>query len=295
MRLQDKIVLITGAGSGLGRESALLFAREGATVVVTDVRSERAERVASEIGAAGGKAIGLQTDVRSEQAVAEAVDTAVDQFGRLDVMYANAGVGPVGFGSVRFEDLTEEDWDAVDAVNNKGVFFSVKQAARVMIPRRRGAVVVTVSAAAIATYPQFSSYAVSKAAAGQIVRSAAIDLGKYGIRVNGTCPCHGMSANFPLPLDAPVSGLSYEETRAAKKPGGWNSAESPIPLKLDRPPRLLDTAYQALYLASDESAYLSGALLPSADGGTLAKVAMNFDFFSETIEESTAGMRNQAG
>ena len=91
MRLQDKIVLITGAGSGLGRESALLFAREGATVVVTDVRSERAERVASEIGAAGGKAIGLQTDVRSEQAVAEAVDTAVDQFGRLDVMYANAG------------------------------------------------------------------------------------------------------------------------------------------------------------------------------------------------------------
>ena len=136
MRLQDKIVLITGAGSGLGRESALLFAREGATVVVTDVRSERAERVASEIGAAGGKAIGLQTDVRSEQAVAEAVDTAVDHFGRLDEMYANAGVGPVGFGSVRFEDLTDEDWDAVDAVNNKGVIFSVKQAARVMITEK---------------------------------------------------------------------------------------------------------------------------------------------------------------
>ena len=107
MRLQGKTAVITGAGSGLGRESALLFAREGANVVVTDLIERRALKVADEVNDQGaGKAVGLKADVRSEAEMDAAVARAVSEFGRIDIMYANAGVAPEGFGTVAFEDFT---------------------------------------------------------------------------------------------------------------------------------------------------------------------------------------------
>jgi len=100
---------------------------------------------------------------------------------------------------------------------------------------------------------------------------AAWEIGKYGIRINAICPTHGMSANFVLPADAPVLGKSYEEVQ-----GPWIKDNTPIPLKLDRAPNLLDNAYPALFLASDESMYMSGLSIPTTDGGTLATVAIPF-------------------
>lgn len=111
MRLQGKSVVITGAGSGLGRECALLFAAEGANVVCADVSAERVAAVVAEIAAAGGSAVGATADVRNEEQVADTVTRAVAEFGRLDVMYANAGIMVPGLGRVPLEDLTVEAWE----------------------------------------------------------------------------------------------------------------------------------------------------------------------------------------
>ena len=127
-----------------------------------------------------------------------AVRTAVEAYGRLDVMFYNAGIPEVGFGSVAFEDTTLESWNKVVAVNLTGVFLGIRAAARRFIEQRSGGtVVVTTSAASLVAYPGFRSYVAAKAGANGLVRAAATDLGKHGIRVNALCPFHGMSANFP--------------------------------------------------------------------------------------------------
>jgi NAD(P)-dependent dehydrogenase (short-subunit alcohol dehydrogenase family) len=270
MRLQDKVVVITGAGSGLGRESALLFASEGARVVVTDLIPARCEKVASEVGEAGGQAVALAADVRIEEDMQAAVKLAFSMWGRLDVMYANAGIGEVGFGTVAFEDLTLENWNAVQATNLTGVFLAAKSAVPAMKAQGGGNIVVTSSASSLAAYPHFISYTASKHGVNGLVKVLALELGKFGIRVNALCPAHGMSANLALPPEAEVLGKSYEEL------GPWDKDKAAMPLRLGRPPALRDNANVALFLASDESAYMSGVCLPSADGGTLSRVAIIF-------------------
>jgi NAD(P)-dependent dehydrogenase (short-subunit alcohol dehydrogenase family) len=270
MRLQDKVVVITGGGSGLGRESALLFAEEGARVVVTDLQSSRAEKVAREVTAAGGQAVWIRADVRVEAEMKAAVELATTSYGRLDVMFANAGVGEVGFGSVPFEDLTEENWDLVQDVNLKGVFLAAKAATPVMKAQGFGNIVVTSSASSLAAYPHFISYTASKHGVNGLVKVLSYELGKFGIRVNALCPTHGMSINLALEPDAEVLGKSYEQMAP------WDKANAAMPLRLDRPPVLRDNANVALFLASDDSAYMSGVCLPATDGGTLARVAIIF-------------------
>lgn len=270
MRMQDKVVVITGAGSGLGRESALLFAEEGARVVVTDLQQARAEKVAGEVAAAGGQAVWVRADVRVAADMQAAVQLAVDTWGRLDVMFANAGVGEVGFGSVPFEELTEENWDAVQDVNLKGVFLAAKAAVPVLKAQGGGAIVVTSSASSYAAYPHFISYTASKHGVNGLVKVLSLELGRFGIRVNALCPTHGMSVNLALAPDAEVLGRSYEQMQP------WNKADAAMPLRLDRPPVLRDNANAALFLASDDSAYMSGVCLPTTDGGTLARVAIVF-------------------
>jgi NAD(P)-dependent dehydrogenase (short-subunit alcohol dehydrogenase family) len=270
MRLQDKVVVITGGGSGLGRESALLFAEEGARVVVTDLQSSRAEKVAGEVTAAGGQAVWIKADVRVEAEMKAAVELATTSYGRLDVMFANAGVGEVGFGSVPFEDLTEENWDLVQDVNLKGVFLAAKAATPVMKAQGFGNIVVTSSASSLAAYPHFISYTASKHGVNGLVKVLSYELGKFGIRVNALCPTHGMSINLALEPDAEVLGKSYEQMAP------WDKANAAMPLRLDRPPMLRDNANVALFLASDDSAYMSGVCLPATDGGTLARVAIIF-------------------
>jgi NAD(P)-dependent dehydrogenase (short-subunit alcohol dehydrogenase family) len=271
MRLRDKIVVITGAGSGLGRECALLFAAEGASVVVTDLSEIRAERVAEEVTAAGGTACWMRADVRNEDAMESAVALAVATYGRIDVMFANAGVGEIGFGTVPFDELTLDNWKAVQDTNLMGAFLAARAAFRSMKNQGGGTILVTSSASALSAYPGFVSYTASKHGVNGLVKALSFDLGKYGIRVNAICPTHGMSANLPLPIDAEVLGKSYEELQTP-----WQKEHAAMPLRLDRPPSLKDNAYAALFLASDESAYMSGVCLPTTDGGTHARISIHF-------------------
>jgi NAD(P)-dependent dehydrogenase (short-subunit alcohol dehydrogenase family) len=270
-RLQDKVMLITGAGSGLGREVALLAAEEGAKVVVTDKIGGRIGPVVDAITAKGGDAAGLKADVTLESEVEAAVRFAQETFGTLNVVHANAGVTVPGQGTVPLEDTTLESWHAVNDVNLTGVFLTIKYAARAMKKTGGGSIVVTSSAASLVAYPGFGIYAAGKAGVNGLVRAAAYDLGKYRIRTNAVCPTHGMSVNFGLSPDAPVTGQSYEETA-----GAWDPAVAVMPLRLDRPPTLRDNAWPVIFLASDESAYMSGVCFPTADGGQHARTSIPF-------------------
>jgi NAD(P)-dependent dehydrogenase (short-subunit alcohol dehydrogenase family) len=276
-RFTDKVILITGAGSGLGRECAIWWAEEGGKIVVTDVIEQRAIDVASQITEKGGLAIPLKCDVKIEAEVEAAVDAAVEKWGRLDIMHANAGKGPAGFGTIALEDFTSEDWDDVNDVNFRGVFFSCKYACRQMKTQGGGNIVVTISAGGLNAYPGFGAYCSGKAGVIGMVRNMALDWGRYGIRVNGLAPTHGMSVNLALPPDAPVAAMSYEEAALAESGATWDPFTMfPGPLKVDRPPSLRDNAAVATFLASDDSQYISGVTIPSCDGGNFARTSIPF-------------------
>jgi NAD(P)-dependent dehydrogenase (short-subunit alcohol dehydrogenase family) len=287
-RFEDKVIVITGGGSGLGRLCGHLWAAEGGKVVVTDLIDSRTDLVAKEITEAGGTAIGLKADVTVEAEVEAAVQAAVDEFGRLDIMFANAGCAVEGFGTIALEDYTEEQFRAVNKVVYDGVYFSGKHACRQFKRQGPGGnIVVTVSAGGHTAYPGFGPYCAGKAGAAGLVRSMAYDWGRYGIRVNGLSPTHGMSVNFALPPETPPLGLSYEEAglqgaegyenplAGEDAPSGWDPMTMfPGPLKVDRPPSLRDNANVATFLASDDSQYMSGVVIPSCDGGNFARTSI---------------------
>jgi NAD(P)-dependent dehydrogenase (short-subunit alcohol dehydrogenase family) len=274
-RFEGKVIVITGAGAGLGRECALRWAAEGGSIAVTDLIEARAKAVADEIAAAGGTALACGADVSVEAEVEAAVETAVAKWGRLDIMFANAGRGPAGFGATPLEDVTESEWDEVNAAVFKGVFFSGKHACRQMKKQGGGNIVVTTSAGGLNAYPGFGPYNAGKAGAIGLVKSMAYDWGRYGIRVNALAPTHGMSLNFALPPEADVLGISYEEAAVAEAGGAWDPVTMfPGPLKVGRPPGLRDNAAVATFLASDDSQYLSGLTIPSCDGGSFARTSI---------------------
>jgi NAD(P)-dependent dehydrogenase (short-subunit alcohol dehydrogenase family) len=284
MRLEDKVVVITGSGSGLGREGALMFAAEGAMVFTSDLVPGRAQAVAKEVEAAGGTAIGIDADVREEADIERLVSSAVAEFGRIDVMWANAGIPEPGFGMKGFIDSELEDWNNIFSVNTTGIYLAWKHAAKWMVENQRGGTLLaTTSAAAFVAYPGFPMYSASKAAANGLVRAAAMELGKFGIRANALCPTHGMSVNFALPPEAEVLGKSYEEMSP------WDPENRAMPLRLERPPVLRDNANLALFLASDESAYMSGQTIQATDGGTFARTSIIFPTDLGQSDDITSG------
>ncbi|MGI5328586.1 SDR family NAD(P)-dependent oxidoreductase [Actinomadura nitritigenes] len=277
-RLENKVAIITGAGSGLGREAARLFAAEGAKVVVMDVLGDRAEATVKLVTEQGGTAVAVTADTAVEDDVVRTVRTALDEFGKLDIMWANAGVvsrggvpSVAGGEELAFEDFPLEDWNNVVNVNLTGPFLCAKHSVKPMRENGGGAILVTSSAASMAAYHSISPYSATKAGVNGMVRGLSLDLGRWGIRVNAIAPTHGMSPNFLMEPGAPVVGKSYEEAA-----GPWDKGITPIPLKLDRPPTLLDHAKTALFLVSDDAAYTSGQVVSSCDGGTLARVSIPF-------------------
>ncbi|HEX6096672.1 MAG TPA: SDR family NAD(P)-dependent oxidoreductase [Thermoanaerobaculia bacterium] len=253
-RLEGKTAIITGAGSGIGRAGAMLFAEHGAAVVLVDL-SPDVGATAEAIRAAGGAAIALQSDAANDDAVAEAVQTAVEQYGTLDIYYANAGI----IGERKpFDDLTAGDWSEVLRVNLSSAFLAIQHATRVMVPARRGSILCTTSVAGLRGGGGPAPYSASKAAIINLVQTSAQQFGPSGIRVNAICP--GM-------IDQ--TGMGQPTFEMARRYGVEREMTQMIALRRGGLPA--EVAQAALFLASDESSYVTGHVL-EVDGGMSASL-----------------------
>lgn len=252
MKLAGKIAIITGAGSGIGHEAAKLFGQEGALVIVADRDMASATRVASDITGQGGKAEPLQVDVGKEAEVKAMVDAVVGRHGRLDILVNNAGYGFAG----TVVTTSEQDWDALMAVNVKGVFFGCKHAIPVMERQGGGVIVNTASAVANIGITDRAAYVASKGAVAALTRAMAIDHVAAGIRVNCVAPGTIESPYFTEILKAPNSA---ELRRGLEQRQAMERLGQPI-----------EIARAMLFLASDESSFCTGSTL-TADGGWTAR------------------------
>lgn len=242
MRLKDKVALITGAGRGIGRKTALLFAQEGAEVAVCDVIDE-GQQVADEISKSGGEAIFVKTDITNREQVQQMVEAVREKFGRIDILINNAGV----LRDAQLLKLTEQDWDLVIDVNLKGVFNVTQAVAPVMIEQGRGKIVNVASV--VALYGNFgqTNYVASKAGVIGMTKVWARELGRNGINVNAVAP-----------------GFIQTEMTAGVPEKVLEAMREKTPLRRLGIPRDVANAY--LFLASAEADFINGVVL-GVDGG----------------------------
>ncbi len=248
-RLEGKSALVTGAASGIGRASAILFAEQGASVVAVDKSQEQVQETVYQIKQAGGTALALVRDAASEVDVEDCIQTAVRSHGALDICFANAGISG---GLPVFDQLTAADWMAILSVNLVGAFLAVKHAARVMVPRGRGSIICTASVAGLRSGAGGPPYSASKAGVISLVQTSANEFAGTGVRVNAICP--GL-------IETGMTKFIFERARehgSSKKIGQLN------PLRRGGVPS--EIAYAALFLASDEASYVNGQAL-AVDGG----------------------------
>jgi meso-butanediol dehydrogenase / (S,S)-butanediol dehydrogenase / diacetyl reductase len=254
-RVQDKTILITGAGSGMGRAFAHALAREGATVGVLDVREDAARSVCDELATAGCSAVPLTADVSTRAEVIAAFDTFIDQVGRLDVLFNNAGFNK----PLHLLDVTEENWRSIMDVNALGTLIGIQEGARRMIPNRQGKIINTSSIAGRQGYPSFAPYCASKFAVNALTQAAARGLADHNITCNAFAP--GV-VDTPLwtQLDADLMSIGDSETP------GQAMADFAEGILRGRPANPEDIVGTALYLASSDSDYLTGQII-MIDGG----------------------------
>jgi NAD(P)-dependent dehydrogenase (short-subunit alcohol dehydrogenase family) len=250
-KLEGKVAVITGAASGMGRGTAIRFAGEGASVVIADLNQEGGESVVRECKENGGNAVFQKTDVASEESIKAAIDRAVNEFGRLDITFNNAGIGGA-LGPL--DSITVADWDRTFAILLRSVFLGIKHSVPAMRKAGGGSIISTASVAGLRGGAGPLVYSVAKAGVVHLTKCAAIDYGRERIRVNAICPG---GINTPL-----VSGMI---------PGG-EAATAQFLKRIQPIPRAGapdDIAGMALYLASDDAEWVTGTTMV-VDGGLMA-------------------------
>jgi NAD(P)-dependent dehydrogenase (short-subunit alcohol dehydrogenase family) len=250
--LENKVALVTGASSGIGRASALLFAREGASVVVNYATNKKgAEETVKMIKEAGGDAISIQAQVEKAAEVEAMVNKTIETYGRLDCALNNAGVPAIG---KRIADCKEEDWDRIIAVNLKGVFLCMKYEIPQMLKQGKGAIVNTSSAVGLVGGDARDAYATSKHGVVGLTKVAALDYIKDNIRVNAVCPGGTMT---------PIMERVF-----ARGPGWKEKVLEPMPIGRFAMPE--EVAEAVVWLCSDAASFITGHALP-VDGGWVAR------------------------
>lgn len=253
MRLAKKVAIITGAATGIGRAAALLFAREGARVVVADVDEEGGRETVALIEEAGGEALYVRVDVTRPADVERMVRTAVETYGRLDVLFNNAAVNL----AATVTETSEEAWDRIMAVNVKGVFLGCKYAIPAMAAGGGGVIVNTASAAAIVGLKGLAAYTTSKGAVLQLTRNVALDYADQKIRANALCPGVTATAMTLSVIEKSPNPEAMRQRMDAGRPLGRMADPEEI-------------ARAALFLASEESSFMTGVPL-IVDGGFTAE------------------------
>lgn len=243
--LLGKVAFITGGGSGIGRETALLFAASGARVVVTDIDAQAAEETVELI--ADGTATAIQVDVAQFPSVERALAKTMERFGRLDVAFNNAGINSSG---VKLADVQLEDWDRTIAVDLTGVFYCMKAQIPLMLMGGKGSIVNTASGAGILAVANMAAYVAAKHGVVGLTKAGALEYSRHGLRINAVLP--GV-IETPLMRSVVAANPGFEAERLAQHPIGHFGL-----------PR--DIAEAALYLASDRSAFVTGHSL-NVDGG----------------------------
>jgi len=253
VRLKDKVALITGSGSGIGKATALLFGREGAKVMSVDIDAETAQATARQIADAGGRADSLQADVSVAADVERMVQTTVERFGRLDVLVNNAGI----IFLLPITQVPEEMWDRLIDINLKGVYLGLKYGIPQMIKQGGGAIVNTASIAGLRGAATYDAYCASKGGVVQLTKATAVEFAKMNVRVN--CVCPGIIDTAMLDRGVAEQGLdkaAVVQVAGQAHPMG----------RIGRPE---EVAAAVLFLASDEASFVTGVALP-VDGGLWA-------------------------
>ena len=248
MEVKNKIVIVTGAGSGIGKATAIHFAKFGATVVVSDINLESAQKVVDEIVTNGGNALPIKTNVAKFEEVESLIAQTVAEFGKLDVIVNNAGIGP---NLLRTHESILKDWDRVIAVNQTGVFYCMKVALTQFLEQGYGNIVNIASLAGLKASPNNISYSASKFAVVGMTKSAAMEYATKNIRVNAVCPGYTESALLSQLINA--------------KPEMDAILKSVIPMK--RYGKADEIADAVVWLASDNTKFMTGQTI-TLDGGT---------------------------
>jgi len=257
MRLQDKVAIVTGAGSGVGKAVALRYAREGAQVVVAEIQPATGEKTTAEITAAGGRAVFLRTDTSSLKDIDALVAGTVRAFGRVDILMNNAGVTK----KLDFFEVSEADWDWIHSINAKGVFFCMQAAAREMAKQRAGKIVNIASIAGKGFRGTSNvAYAGSKGAVIALTRVGASQLAKHNINVNAICPGVTRTEMYDRIIKGVAEREKITEAEAVAR------MDASIPLRRSNSPD--DIAHMAVFLASEEAHNITGQSF-NVDGGIM--------------------------
>ena len=246
--LQGKVALVTGAGMGLGRASAIAFAREGAKVAVVDIDAENGQKTVDRIKKAGGEAVFVRTDVSKDRQVETMVNRTVETFGGLNCAHNNVGVEEL---PTPFIEGTEENWDRIVDIDLKGIWLCMKYELIYMVAHGGGSIVNTSSIAGLLGAPGQPMYTACKHGVNGLTRSAAVDYGKSGIRVNAVCP-------------AGMRGTGFFNRMLAVQPRMAEAVKELVPLGRDSAPE--EVAEAVVWLSSDMASYVNGCIMP-VDGG----------------------------